>query len=119
MDGGSGGRRERERRDAIVARVMAEQAALDAEPRYGHSERRRVRWYLLWIWPAGMAIGLTVMYLAGWGWLEGIGFGVSLVICLFYIGYVLLAERDDGRIDRNVRRLAQRGRAKAEGGAEG
>lgn len=92
-------------RDAIVARVTREQEALHPSPVYGARSRRRLRNYLIAIGPAGMLLGWVSGWAFGWDVLERLGFGVGLVLTLGYIGFVLLAERDDGRIQDDVRRL--------------
>ena len=105
-DGHETGRRPpRETREELVARVLREQAALHPAPVYNAASKRRV-WRFLWAsWPIGLAIGLGLMWAVGWRMIEGIGFGVALAIALWYLGLVLLTERDDGRIQRRVREL--------------
>lgn len=92
-------------REEIVARITREQEELHPAPVYAHRARRQLRWYLVLIWPLGVVLGLMTARLVGWSVVEGAGLGVSLGLCFFYIGFVLLTERDDGRIDREVRRL--------------
>ena len=41
----------------------------------------------------------------GWTTLERLGAGVGLILALAYFGYVLVTERDDGRIQADVSRL--------------
>lgn len=100
-----GGPRRGESRDEIIARVMREQERIDPAPVYGRRARRRLRIYLVAIFPAGLALGWVAGVVVGWSAIERLGFGVGLILTLAYLGYVLLAERDDGRIHRNVRRL--------------
>lgn len=97
-------RRPRETREEIVARVIREQAALHPAPVYSEA-KRRVRLSLYAAWPVGIVVGLAVMWVVGWRMIEGIGFGVAFAIALWYLGLVLLTERDDGRIQRRVREL--------------
>jgi hypothetical protein len=104
----SRGVRRRESREEIVARVQREQEALHPAPVYNQRARRRLRTYLIIIWPLGMLMGLVTMWALGWHWIEGIGLGASLGLVLGYVGFVLLAERDDGRIQKGVRGLGAR-----------
>jgi hypothetical protein len=97
--------RDERSREAIVARVTREQEALHPSPVYTARSRRRLRNYLIAIGPVGMVLGWVSGWLFGWDVLERLGFGVGLVLALGYIGFVLLAERDDGRIQSDVRRL--------------
>lgn len=98
-------RASRESRDEIVARVAREQRALNPAPHYGARARRRLRNYLIAILPLGMLLGLLGGPLFGWDLLEQLGAGVGLVVGLAYFGYVIVTERDDGRIQDEVRRL--------------
>ena len=98
----------RETREELVARVIREQAELHPAPVYSAAAKRRVWGSLYAAWPVGIAIGIALMWAVGWRWIEGIGFGVALAIALWYIGLVLLTERDDGRIQRRVRELRAR-----------
>lgn len=105
-DGHETGRRPpRETREELVARVLREQAALHPAPVYDATAKRRVRRFLYASWPVGIAVGLAVMWVVGWTLIEGLGFGVAFAIALWYLGLVLLTERDDGRIQRRVRQL--------------
>jgi hypothetical protein len=92
-------------REAIVERVTREQEALHPSPVYSARSRRRLRNYLIAIGPVGMVLGWLSGWAVGWDTLERLGFGVGLVLTLGYVGFVLLAERDDGRIQDDVRRL--------------
>lgn len=96
-----------ETREQIVARVEREQSALHPVPVYGRRSMRRVKIYLASIVPVGLVLGWLSGVLFGWSPAEWIGFGVGLWLALGYIGYVLLAERDDGRIQRDVRALME------------
>ncbi|WP_217913860.1 hypothetical protein [Miltoncostaea marina] len=95
----------RETREEIVARVVREQEALHPVAAYDEAARRRVRRYLYAIWPAGIVVGLVAMWAVGWSWIEGFGFGVAFAVALWYMGIVVLTERDDGRVHRQVRDL--------------
>jgi hypothetical protein len=97
-----------ETREELVARVIREQAALHPAPVYSEAAKRRVRRALWAAWPVGLAVGLAVMWAVGWRLIEGIGFGVAFAVALWYLGLVLLTERDDGRIQRGVRELGAR-----------
>ena len=98
----------RETREEIVERVIREQAALHPAPLYSEAAKRRVRRSLYAAWPVGILVGLAVMWAVGWRLIEGVGFGVAFAIALWYLGLVLLTERDDGRIQRRVREIRAR-----------
>ncbi len=108
-DGGAG-RGRTETRDEIVARVVREQEELHPSPVYGARAMRRLRIYLVAIFPIGLALGWLSGVAFGWNVAEWGGFAVGLWLALGYIGYVLLAERDDGRIAADVRRVMERHR---------
>lgn len=95
----------RESREQIVARVAREQRLLNPAPHYSARSMRRLRRYLVAIVPLGMALGWLGGLAFGWSALEWLGAGVGLVVGLAYFGYVLVTERDDGRIQAEVRRL--------------
>ena len=95
----------RETREETVARVVAEQARLDPAPVYTARSKRLLRIYLVAIVPASLLLGWVAGLAFGWSPLEWTGFGVGLILALAYIGYVLITERDDGRIHDNVRRM--------------
>ncbi|HTI32636.1 MAG TPA: hypothetical protein VL422_03100 [Miltoncostaea sp.] len=97
----------RETREETVARVVAEQARLDPAPVYTERSKRRLRIYLVAIVPISFMLGWLSSLAFGWSTLEWIGFGVGLILALAYIGYVLITERDDGRIHDNVRRMVR------------
>jgi hypothetical protein len=105
---GASRRPPRETREELVARILEEQAALHPAPVYSEAAKRRVRASLYAAWPVGLIIGIALMWAVGWRWIEGIGFGVALAVALWYIGLVLLTERDDGRIQRRVREIRTR-----------
>jgi hypothetical protein len=94
-----------ESREEIVARVLREQQALHPVPVYDTRSRSRLKRYLYAIWPIGIATGLLLMWAVGWSLIEGLGFGVAFAVALWYLGFVMVTERDDGRIARSVARL--------------
>jgi len=92
----------RESRAQIVARIEAEQEGLHPNPEYSRTARRRL-WVvgatmipisLLIGWLIGMALDWPVLL---WVW---VGLGISLGV--FYVAYVIFAERDDGVIQREL-----------------
>ena len=92
----------RESRAQIVARIEAEQEGLHPNPEYSRTARRRL-WVvgvtmipisLLIGWLIGMALEWPVLL---WVW---VGLGISLGV--FYVAYVIFAERDDGVIQREL-----------------
>ncbi len=97
--------RRRETREETIARVVAEQARLDPAPVYTDRSKRRLRVYLVAIVPISFLLGWAAGLFFGWSPLEWMGFGVGLILALAYIGYVLITERDDGRIHDSVKRM--------------
>jgi hypothetical protein len=97
----------RETREQIVARVTREQERLHPAPGYSDRSKRRLRAYLVAIVPISLALGWVSGLAFGWSPLEWIGFGVGLILTLAYIGYVIITERDDGRVHDEVRRLME------------
>ena len=92
----------RESREQIVARIEAEQHGLHPNPEYSRTARRRL-WViggtmvpisLLIGWLIGLALDWPVLL---WVW---VGLGISLGV--FYVAYVIFAERDDGVIQREL-----------------
>lgn len=100
--------RRAETRDEIVRRVVQEQEELHPSPVYGARSMRRLKVYLVAIFPIGLVLGWISGEVFGWNVAEWGGFAVGLWLALGYIGYVLLAERDDGRIQRDMRRVMER-----------
>lgn len=98
-------RSRRETREETIARVVAEQARLDPSPVYSERSKRRLRIYLVAIVPISFLLARVAGLAFGWGALEWVGFGVGLILALAYIGYVLITERDDGRIHDRVRQM--------------
>ncbi|WP_217913290.1 hypothetical protein [Miltoncostaea marina] len=104
------GRRRAESREEIVARVTREQQALHPAPVYGERSRRRLKRFLVAIFPVGLVAGWLCGVAFGWNPAEWIGFAVGLWLALAYLGYVIVTERDDGRVHDEVRRLMRRER---------
>jgi hypothetical protein len=104
--------RSRESRDEIVARIAAEQEGLHPNPEYTRTARRRV-WVLgLIMVPISLLIGWAIGAPLGWSPFLWIATGLGISLGVFYIAYVILAERDDGRIQRELdeaRRLRDAG----------
>ena len=108
--------RQRESRDEIVARVAAEQEGLHPNPEYTRTAKRRV-WVLGAIMvPVSLLIGWAIGTPLGWSPYLWIAAGLGISLGVFYIAYVILAERDDGRIQRELDE-ARRQREMGEEGA--
>ena len=108
--------RSRESRDEIVARIAAEQEGLHPNPEYTRTARRRV-WVLgLIMVPISLLIGWAIGAPLGWSPFLWIATGLGISLGVFYIAYVILAERDDGRIQRE---LDEARRLREAGGPEG
>lgn len=108
--------RQRESRDEIVARVAAEQEGLHPNPEYTRTAKRRV-WVLGAIMvPVSLLIGWAIGAPLGWSPYLWIAAGLGISLGVFYIAYVILAERDDGRIQRELDE-ARRQREMGEEGA--
>ena len=94
--------RQRESRDEIVARIAAEQEGLHPNPEYTRTARRRV-WVLgLIMVPISLVIGWAIGAPLGWSPFLWMATGLGMSLGVFYIAYVILAERDDGRIQREL-----------------
>lgn len=92
----------RETREQIVARVAAEQEGLHPNPEYTRTAKRRV-WVLgLIMVPLSLVIGWAIGTPLGWSPFLWIAAGLGISLGVFYIAYVILAERDDGRIQREL-----------------
>lgn len=99
---GDASARPRESRDEIVARVASEQEGLHPNPEYTRTARRRV-WILgLIMVPISLLIGWAIGAPLGWSPFLWIATGLGISLGVFYIAYVILAERDDGRIQREL-----------------
>lgn len=108
--------RQRESREEIVARVAAEQEGLHPNPEYTRTAKRRV-WVLGAIMvPVSLLIGWAIGTPLGWSPFLWIAAGLGISLGVFYIAYVILAERDDGRIQRDLDE-ARRQRETGEEGA--
>lgn len=91
-----------ETRAQIVARVAAEQDGLHPSPEYSRVARRRL-WVLgVTILPASLVVAWFVGLALDWPVLLWVGCGLGISLGAFYIAYVVLAERDDGRIQREL-----------------
>ena len=106
---------QRESREEIVARVAAEQEGLHPNPEYTRTAKRRV-WVLGAIMvPVSLLIGWAIGAPLGWSPFLWIAAGLGISLGVFYIAYVILAERDDGRIQRDL----DEARRQREAGEEG
>lgn len=106
----------RESRDQILARVLAEQDGLHPDAGYSRTARRRV-WLLGAVMvPVSVLIGWAIGAPLGWSPFLWVATGLGISLGVFYIAYVILAERDDGRIQRELDD-ARRRRASGEGEA--
>lgn len=102
----------RETRDEIVARIAAQQEGLHPSPAYSHVARRRL-WVLgITMVPASLLVGWLIGLALDWPVLLWVACGLGISLGVFYVGYVVLAERDDGRIQRE---LDQARRARGDG----
>jgi hypothetical protein len=92
----------RETRDELLARVTSEQEGLHPNAEYTRSARKRV-WVLgLIMLPVSVLIGWAIGAPLGWSPFLWIATGVGISLGVFYVVYVILAERDDGRIQRDL-----------------
>lgn len=99
-----------ESREELVARVTREQERLHPSPIYTAESKRRLRIYLICLGPIGIGLGWLAGQFFGWNLLEWLGGGVGLSLALAYIGYVLITERDDGRVQEGMQRVMQQQR---------
>ncbi len=101
-----------ESRDELLARVTAEQEGLHPNPEYTRTAKKRV-WVLgLIMVPVSLLIGWAIGAPLGWSPFLWIATGLGISLGVFYVVYVILAERDDGRIQRDLdeaRRLRDKG----------
>lgn len=105
-----------ESRDEIVARVTAEQEGLHPNPEYTRTAKRRV-WILGAIMvPVSLLIGFAIGAPLGWSPFLWIATGLGISLGVFYVAYVVLAERDDGRIQRELDEARRQREATGEGG---
>jgi hypothetical protein len=92
----------RETRDELIARISAEQHGFHPNPEYTRTAKRRV-WILgLIMVPVSLLIGWAIGTPLGWSPFLWIASGLGISLGVFYIAYVVLAERDDGQIQREV-----------------
>jgi hypothetical protein len=97
--------RRAESRDELVARVTREQEELHPSPVYTAASKRRLRIFLWAIGPISIVLGWLSGRFFGWDTLEWLGAAAGLSLALAYIGYVVITERDDGRVNEDVQRL--------------
>lgn len=90
----------RETREAIIARVTREQDALNPVPVYTARSKRRLRLCLPLCPPVAFVLTWLLSRVTGWTPREWVGFAIGLSIALAYLVYLIVAERDDGRINR-------------------
>lgn len=94
--------RARESREDIVARVEQEQEGYHPAVGYGKGQRVQV-WVLGAIMvPVSILIGFAIGYPLGWSPFLWVATGLGISLGVFYLVYVVLAERDDGRIQREI-----------------
>lgn len=98
-------RRRGETSDELVARVMREQEGLHPSPVYSDRSRRRLKHYLVAIMPISFALAFLAGWAFDWLLLEVLGSGVGLVLTLAYLGYVVISERDDGRVAAETQQM--------------
>ncbi len=105
----------RESRDEILARVASEQEGLHPNPEYTRTARKRL-WVLGSVMvPVSLLIGWAIGAPLGWSPFLWIATGLGISLGVFYVAYVILAERDDGRIQRHLDE-ARRQRGERDGG---
>ena len=105
-----------ESREELLARVTAEQEGLHPSPEYTSTAKKRV-WVLgLIMVPVSLLIGWAIGAPLGWSPFLWIATGLGISLGVFYVVYVILAERDDGRIQRD---LDEARREREAGGGEG
>lgn len=108
----------RESRDEILSRIEAEQEGLHPNPEYTRTAKKRV-WVLgLIMVPVSLLIGWAIGAPLGWSPFLWIATGLGISLGVFYVVYVILAERDDGRIQRDLDE-ARRQREDGGGGGTG
>lgn len=92
----------RESRDQIVARVEAEQQGLHPNPEYSRTARRRLWIIGLTMVPISLVIGWLIGLALDWPVLLWVWVGLGISLGVFYVAYVIFAERDDGVIQREL-----------------
>lgn len=92
----------RESRDQIVARVEAEQQGLHPNPEYSRTARRRLWVIGLTMVPISLVIGWLIGLALDWPVLLWVWVGLGISLGVFYVAYVIFAERDDGVIQREL-----------------
>ena len=104
---------QRESREQIVARVAAQQEGLHPNPEYSQVARRRLWVIGLPMVPFSLVIGWLIGLALDWPVLLWVWVGLGISLGVFYVAYVIFAERDDGVIQREL----DEARAQREGGA--
>ena len=92
----------RESRDQIVARVEAEQQGLHPNPEYSRTARRRLWVIGVTMVPISLLIGWVIGIALDWPVLLWVWVGLGISLGVFYVAYVIFAERDDGVIQREL-----------------
>ncbi|MSO44186.1 MAG: hypothetical protein EXQ74_02575 [Thermoleophilia bacterium] len=92
----------RETRAQIVPRVAAEQEGLHPHPEYTHTARRRAGVLGGVMVPVSLLIGWAIGVPLGWPPLLWISCGLGISLGVVYVVYVIIAERDDDRIPREL-----------------
>ena len=76
-------------------------------PLYTSRSRRRLRLLLPLCVPVAFLLTWALSRVTGWNAMEWVGFAIGLSIALAYLTYLVVAERDDGRINRETARLGR------------
>lgn len=115
---GVAGRRGRETREELLARVAQEQEGLHPAPVYNARSKRRLLHLLYAIVPISFGLGALGGWAFGWSVFEWVGAAFGLILALAYMGYVTLTQRDDGHVARETMRVHKR-RERQGAGADG
>jgi len=92
----------RETREQIVARIETEQHGLHPNPEYSATARRRLWVVGLTMVPISLLIGWAIGIVLDWPVLLWVWVGLGISLGVFYVAYVIFAERDDGVIQREL-----------------
>ncbi len=96
-----------------MSRVAAQQEGLHPNPEYSQVARRRLWVIGLTMVPFSLVIGWLIGLALDWPVLLWVWVGLGISLGVFYVAYVIFAERDDGVIQREL----DEARAQREGGA--